>query len=163
MKTLIDQKDDEIHSNGNIVAPAVDGTILCAPWELSFNPTRLPRLPQLPDLSEESNESPPKLIQIAALDSQIIGLTDQGHVVKFSSLVDEQVTGEWKYVSLQPAEPRTLAETFQLPNFSEVDQVRSHTVFADAGNNRLNAPSSVKITHVIIAFSFKSPYRLTFV
>ncbi|KDQ26645.1 hypothetical protein PLEOSDRAFT_1043136 [Pleurotus ostreatus PC15] len=132
MKTLIDQKDDEIHSNGNIVAPAVDGTILCAPWELSFNPKRLPRLPQLPDLSEESNESPPKLIQIAALDSQIIGLTDQGHVVKFSSLVDEQVTGEWKY----------------LPNFSEVDQVRSHTVFADDGNNRLNAPSSVKITHI---------------
>ncbi|KAF4569685.1 hypothetical protein EYR40_008663 [Pleurotus pulmonarius] len=132
MKALIDQKHDEMHSNGAIVAPAVGGSILCAPWELSINPKRLPRLPQLPDLSGESNESPPKLIQIAALDSQIIGLTDQGHVVKFSSLVDEQVTGEWQY----------------LPNFSEVNQVRSHTAFADDGNNRLSAPSSVKITHI---------------
>ncbi|KAJ8456692.1 hypothetical protein ONZ45_g18618 [Pleurotus djamor] len=71
------------------------------------------------------------------MENQIIGLTDQGHVVKFCALSNESAArhGHWDY----------------LPKFSDVNLVRAHPVFKQPGDQsekHLEPPSTVKITHI---------------
>lgn len=69
---------------------------------------KLPDLPtyELPDLhlpgTEE--EAGTRLVKIAGLDCQIFGLTNKGHVVRYTGLINEAALttngGKWEYVSL---------------------------------------------------------------
>ncbi|KAL0953835.1 hypothetical protein HGRIS_005012 [Hohenbuehelia grisea] len=143
MAALIENKYREMDQQGDKKAKSVDGVIPCITWELSMDPFRLPSLPSLPKLSNSgSAENEPRLIKIAALDQHIIGLTNQGHVLKYGSLQDETkaVRGRWEY----------------LPNFSEAKRVREHPVFApDAGSEtdkRIDAPTDMQITHISAHF-----------
>jgi len=94
---------DAIHAQNGIMNDAglkahatAEGVIPCSTWELQHEPTMLPPLPQLPQLSSLSAE-PVKLVKIAALESQLIGLTNHGHVLKIS--VDSALRlGRWEYV-----------------------------------------------------------------
>lgn len=84
---------------------AQDGVIPCASWALEgVPPTRLPPLPTLPDLPHDQSEKEEiiQLIQIAAFDNNLIGLTNHGHVLKYGSLHNEEqaLQGRWEYVGL---------------------------------------------------------------
>ena len=79
----------------------------CYAWDLFADPVRLPPVPvqNLPDLSntnlppEKRNEGT-KLVKIAAMDNFIIGLTNKGHVLRYTKLYDEvqYELGRWEYV-----------------------------------------------------------------
>jgi SCF-associated factor 1 len=92
--------DEELH---HFAKPLPDGVIPCSTWDLETDPTRLPPLPALPQISTTGDETTPqetKIIKIAALDARIIALTNVGHVLLFSGVVDETAVlrGRWKYV-----------------------------------------------------------------
>jgi SCF-associated factor 1 len=69
-------------------------------------PTRLPPIPSLPDLPDnglQEERRQAQLIQIAAFDRHIVGLTNLGHILKItiSGGTDDEdggELGEWKYV-----------------------------------------------------------------
>lgn len=115
MLEIIEAKDEEMDRQGDKNAiptkedmiPGIPGVsrdvIPCATWDLAFEPTRLPAIPPLPDLLHTGRErlaEVTQLIQIAAFDNHIVGLTNQGHVLKYGSLHDETgvVQGRWDYV-----------------------------------------------------------------
>jgi len=104
MGVVIEQKMREMDIEGDKKALATeDGTIPCTTWDLDITPIRLPSIPFLPELL---NTGRPKtsqiteLVQIAAFDSHIVGLTNHGHVLKFGPLDDENNVsqGRWEYV-----------------------------------------------------------------
>lgn len=104
MGVVIEQKMREMNNEGDTKAHATeDGTIPCTTWDLDITPVRLPSIPILPELL---NTGRPKtsqiteLVQIAAFDSHIVGLTNHGHVLKFGPLDDENHVsqGRWEYV-----------------------------------------------------------------
>jgi len=104
MGVAIEQQMRDMDSEGDKKAQVTeDGTIPCATWHLDITPTRLPSIPSLPELL---NAGSPKtsqiteLVQIAAFDNHIVGLTNHGHVLKFGSLDDENSVshGRWEYV-----------------------------------------------------------------
>jgi SCF-associated factor 1 len=71
---------------------------------MEITPTRLPSIPPLPVLLNTGHPKTPQiteLVQIAAFDNHIVGLTNYGHVLKFGSLHDENGAsqGRWEYVS----------------------------------------------------------------
>jgi len=73
------------------------------------------------------------------LDGHLIALTNQGHVVLFSGLENENTfaTGRWKY----------------LPNFSELDRVRSISPFTPTDESPgIVPPQTMKITHISAHF-----------
>ena len=100
---VIEQKMREMDSEGNKRAPATeDGTIHCITWDLDITPVRLPSIPSLPELLNTGSRKTrqiTELVQIAAFDSHIIGLTNYGHVLKFGPLDDENSVsqGQWEY------------------------------------------------------------------
>ncbi|KAF8916268.1 regulator of chromosome condensation 1/beta-lactamase-inhibitor protein II [Mucidula mucida] len=114
-----------------------NGVIQCASWDLDTDPVVLPPLPALPQLntSDEDDETT-RIIQIAAYDCALVALTNKGHVVKFGSLSSDSTVsgGVWEY----------------LPQFSEVDHVRTHEAFKSSGN--VDPPQALKITHVSAHF-----------
>lgn len=81
-----------------------EGAVIpCATWTADFEPLRLPNLPSLPELAATGIEKKgpvPQLVKIAGMEGFMIGLTDQGHVLKFDSLHDETtaLNGRWEYV-----------------------------------------------------------------
>ena len=86
------------HPEGNVIP--------CVPWDLDLAPTRLPSIPSLPDLPDAGSREgtqQTQLIQIAAFDNHIVGLTNRGHVLKYGSLLseDEVLHGHWEYVSIR--------------------------------------------------------------
>lgn len=109
--------------------------IPCITWNVdSVDLTRLPPLPDLPPLRSSGNaeyNQPPRIIQIAGLDSRIVGVTNQGHVLIFGGLSNAAVVADsnWEY----------------LPHFSDLDVVRQHKTFA---GNLAAVPDVMKITHV---------------
>ena len=110
--------------------------IPCHTRENNSDPVKLPILPELPDLlgtglSEEDRRKGTKLIKIAALERNLFGLTNKGHVLVLDNLYKEDTTKTWYYV-------RKSAQTIlylhsnsdtQLPNFSEIDKVKKHWAF----------------------------------
>ncbi|KAJ7247638.1 regulator of chromosome condensation 1/beta-lactamase-inhibitor protein II [Mycena haematopus] len=140
----IDAKNASMDEARQFSAKALpDGVIPCATWDLEADPTRLPGLPVLPklattgDLDEVEEET--KIIKIAALDKRLVALTNRGHVVFFSSLDNENVVsgGRWQY----------------LPNFSELDRVRTMPPFTPTDESPgIGAPQTMKITHISAQF-----------
>ena len=107
MQVRIAAKNEEMDREGDKKAEVdSEDFIPCVTWDLHMNPTRLPPLPQLPKLPEANKSEEPDssvhLIQIAALDNNVVGLTDKGHVLKYHGLESETtaLSGRWEYVSL---------------------------------------------------------------
>jgi hypothetical protein len=106
MLTRIAEKNAQFDRAGGkkVTVSGSDDVIPCVTWDLQMNPIRLPALPHLPELSDtgEAGDSDENivLIQIAALDNNLVGLTNKGHVLKYSNLIDEAsvVRGKWEYV-----------------------------------------------------------------
>jgi len=105
MGEAIAQKMEDMDNEGDKkVLATEDGRIPCTPWDLDITPTQLPSIPSLPELLNTGNPKSSKmteLVQIAAFDNHIVGLTNYGHVLKFGSLNDENGAsqGRWEYVS----------------------------------------------------------------
>jgi len=96
LRGAIDARNVTMDAAGLKAHATEEGVIPCSAWELQQDPIMLPPLPQLPQLSSWSAE-PAKLVKIAALQSQLIGLTDHGHVLKIS--VESALRlGRWEYV-----------------------------------------------------------------
>ena len=82
-----------------------DGTVIpCHTWEINEDPVKLPALPDLPDLPatglpEDGRRKETKLIEIAALDDFLVGLTNKGHVLRLDGMNDEHSVRLWRYVS----------------------------------------------------------------
>ncbi|KAF8159521.1 regulator of chromosome condensation 1/beta-lactamase-inhibitor protein II [Crassisporium funariophilum] len=144
MKEIIDERNDAMDGEGDKKAlPTKEGVIPCVTWVMDMEPTRLPDLPALPrlrDTGNEQNTDPVQLIQIAAFDNHIVGLTNYGHVLKRGFLHDESGVsqGRWDY----------------LPQYSEAKAVGSHPVFSDGSNEggKLDPPQTMKITHITANF-----------
>jgi SCF-associated factor 1 len=106
MYNHIVSKNQEMDQDGDKKALASAGVIPCVTWDLSVDPIRLPGLPPLPELlntgTSESSDTETRLIQIAAFDAHLVGLTNKGHVLKFGDLSNESsfLQGHWEYVSL---------------------------------------------------------------
>uniref|UniRef100_A0A8H8CHF2 Uncharacterized protein n=1 Tax=Psilocybe cubensis TaxID=181762 RepID=A0A8H8CHF2_PSICU len=142
MGEAIQQKMEEMNSEGDKKAYATeDNLIPCIPWGVDIMPTRLPPIPTLPELANTTNTNTmTELIQIAAFDNHIVGLTNYGHVLKYGSLHDESGVpfGRWEY----------------LPQFSEVDSLKIHTTFSGRTTDsaKLEAPHTIQITHLSANF-----------
>jgi SCF-associated factor 1 len=104
MSEILEAKDEEMDRQGNKKAiPTKENVIPCVTWDLDFEPTRLPTIPPLPDLLHTGREKlteVTQLIQIAAFDNHIVGLTNHGHVLKYGALHDDTgvIHGRWDYV-----------------------------------------------------------------
>ncbi|KAJ7760599.1 regulator of chromosome condensation 1/beta-lactamase-inhibitor protein II [Mycena metata] len=130
MKEQIEAKNASLDedSGRRFLAKATDGVIPC-----------------LTTTGDDVNaEREIKIIKIAALDGYLIALTNQGHVVLFSGLENENTfaTGRWKYVN-----------SFSFPNFSELDRVRSMSPFTPTDESPgIVPPQTMKITHISAHF-----------
>ena len=158
----------------NAIIPDDRTVIPCRTWEINMDPVKLPILPNLPDLlgtglPEEERRKETKLIRIAALSRNLVGLTNKGHVLMLVKLVNEKFTGTWHYVCKSAWTILCLYSNgdIQLPNFSEIDKVKSHPAFhATTGDDGQERPPEVElssdtmlITHVshIASISSGSP------
>lgn len=103
MLTQIAAKNAQFDREGGkkVKVAGSEDVIPCVTWDLHMDPIRLPNLPPLPELGE-ANESDENIVltQIAALDNNLVGLTNKGHVLKYGNLVDETSAagGQWEYV-----------------------------------------------------------------
>lgn len=82
--------------------PTQDRVVPCTCWDLDGQLFGiLPSIPDLPNLISSSEGEGTRLVQIAGLDNEIVGLTTHGHVLKFRGLVDETVMRQsrWEYVN----------------------------------------------------------------
>lgn len=153
--------DERIASLGDRVIPdfnSKDKLLRCDMQILRFDPKILPPLPSsLPRLTPgECLKEKPKLVKIAAMHSHLIGLSNEGHVLKFCELHNEYDSdwGYWEYVRfnmyiISGISTSTLHFSLQLPFFSEVDRVRTHPLFCQSSGGRgLIPPESLRITHV---------------
>ena len=117
MKVIADRKKDELDSSENAELKAAakarptvaePNVVPCYWWVLhGADPVRLPpipaeRLPVLPGtgLSQEDRDKETKLVKIASLDNNILGLTNKGHVLRYGELYGEETyrAGRWEYV-----------------------------------------------------------------
>ena len=107
----LDSSDDERFKAATQARPAEaePNVVPCHSWALhGADPVRLPPIPasSLPvlgyaGLSQDILDQETMLVKIAALDNNIIGLTNKGHVLRYGQLYDEEeyLTGRWEYVS----------------------------------------------------------------
>ena len=117
LKVIADRKKDELDSSENAELKAAakarptvaePNVVPCYWWVLhGADPVRLPpipaeRLPVLPGtgLSQEDRDEETKLVKIASLDNNILGLTNKGHVLRYGELYGEETyrAGRWEYV-----------------------------------------------------------------
>lgn len=98
MVRIIEDHDDAVGAQHRKVLATSNNVIPCSTWYLTRDPIKLPLLPSLPALLDTKET---KLTKIAAFDNNLIGLTNQGHVLKFDCLSDEDTVtrGQWTYVS----------------------------------------------------------------
>lgn len=96
--------ETEVRGNRKYVAKYIN----CHAWDLNVDPVRLPPVPghDLPVLADtallpKEQHEEIKLVKIAAMDNFIIGLTNKGHVLRYTKLYDEEQykDGRWEYVS----------------------------------------------------------------
>lgn len=112
MLEAIQGKFNELNAVNNHDSKAIpeegQDSIPCYIWDLlTANPVRLrpiPRdLPRLPatGLSDDADSEETRLIKIAGLDNNLIGLTNKGHVLRYNNLEGEEnyQRGQWEYVS----------------------------------------------------------------
>jgi len=153
---------DEDESTRAIVPDG--GTVIpCHTWEMNVDPIKLPIPPDLPDLpmtglSEEERRMETKFIKISAFYHGFVGLTNKGHVLKVNQFAGQDSFDIWHYVSRSA---RMIGYFFlnrdtQLPNFSEINEVKKHPAFhTTTGNDGQETPPRVEfssdtmlITHV---------------
>ncbi|CAE6509498.1 unnamed protein product [Rhizoctonia solani] len=120
----------------------------CVCMDFQYHPTRLPPIPDdLPTLHPNllAPDAPPKLIQIAAGDKFVVGLTDGGHVLKLDlptyneSEIGRMITRgdlSWNY----------------LPKFCDVTHVRNEPGFRPQGQEHTPALEDLKVTHISAQF-----------
>ncbi|KAF9240700.1 regulator of chromosome condensation 1/beta-lactamase-inhibitor protein II [Melanogaster broomeanus] len=120
--TAMDEMGSRVH--------ATDGVIPCSGWELPKDPHKLPELPRLPMLVSGAKDLDVHLIKIAALDNHLVGLTNQGHVLKIL-VQNGGIAGReaWEY----------------LPHFSESEKINEHMTSA---SSELQASQHIRITHI---------------
>lgn len=125
-KELIDEKMQELDSSDDEILKAAakarptdsePDVVPCHWWVLQgVDPVRLPPIPvsSLPELqytgiAQDRLDEETKLVKIASLDNNIIGLTNKGHVLRYGELYDEERchTGRWEYVSDTTSSPDT--------------------------------------------------------
>lgn len=86
-----------------------NGMIPCQPWELDAEPLRLPSLPALPDLAEPDRDAVHvSLDKLYGTWKSLIGVTNQGHVVKIEVSRDRDPVG-WTYLP-HYSDPRLVRE-----------------------------------------------------
>ena len=101
---IVESKMREMDAEGDKRSHPDEHIIPCVTWGLDVVPLRLPAIPSLPEILDNGVENelyPIVLIQIAAFDNNVVGLTNQGHVLKYNSLHSEVEVpqGRWEYVS----------------------------------------------------------------
>ncbi|KAH9940813.1 RCC1/BLIP-II [Epithele typhae] len=129
-------------------AKVIKGTpdvVPCHWWIMEgVDPVRLPPIPveHLPQLrftglSREELEKETKLVKVAGYDRNLIGLTNKGHVLRYTNLISETdyQQGRWEY----------------LPLFSDVDKLKELPVY-NANDAPLAAPETMHITHISASF-----------
>jgi len=126
---------------GSKVHMSSDGSLPCATFPLHVDPVRLSPLPQLPQLGSAARDIDRKIVKIAALDGYIIGLTNEGHVLKYAVGNEDTIArGTWEY----------------LPNFSETERIRRHPTFSPSESERdgepIEPPEAVRINHISAHF-----------
>ncbi|KAI9060932.1 RCC1/BLIP-II [Trametes sanguinea] len=158
MKAIIDEKNEELNSIENadlkIAAKARinqndPGVIPCYWWVMhGADPVRLPAIPaeNLPilrktGLTQEQLDEETKLVKIAGLDNCIIGLTNQGHVLRYERLAgeDEYQQGRWEY----------------LPYFSDLERLREHAIYRPSEESDaplVSPPETLCINHISASF-----------
>ncbi|TBU47471.1 RCC1/BLIP-II [Dichomitus squalens] len=157
LKEIIDQKAEELDKLDNEELKAAakarpteaePNVVPCYWWVLhGADPVRLPpipsgSLPALPHtgLTQEALDEETKLVKIAALDNNIIGLTNKGHVLRYGELYgeDEYQQGRWEY----------------LPLFSDVQQIKNKFASTTSDNSSpgYSPPDSMLITHISASF-----------
>ncbi|KAH8093827.1 RCC1/BLIP-II [Cristinia sonorae] len=136
---------DGIEGSKAIPSDEEPNVIPCYIWTLEgVDPVRLPPIPhQLPDLlatglSEEENRKETRLVKIAGMDNNLIGLTNKGHVLRFNKLSGENkyLQGSWEY----------------LPYFSDVAKMAELDIFSSESENPLPVPQTMHITHISAHF-----------
>lgn len=131
----IDDHNDIMDREGLRVIEMEEGVIPCATWQLHYDPHRLPDLPSLPSLSCGSYAKDIRLVKIAAMEHHLVGLTNQGHVVKFCLHGGELSRWTtWEY----------------LPLFSDPDKIKEQVSSVVPG---IQLPDSILITHISAQFS----------
>lgn len=95
----------ELDRDGTTKATIPDGGTIIPrhTWEIKKDPVKLPILPDLPDLPgtglpEEERRKETQLIKIAAFINCLVGLTNQGHVLKLDGMDREDSIQVWRYV-----------------------------------------------------------------
>ncbi|KAF9006072.1 regulator of chromosome condensation 1/beta-lactamase-inhibitor protein II [Cyathus striatus] len=151
MHNRIQQKFETMNLDGDKKAPSTPNReISCVTWKLDMDPVRLPSIPTLPELSSTGNRSDkryPQLVKIAALDRNIIGLTNEGHVLQFGGLDNETSAsqGRWEY----------------LPKFSDINEIRENLTLQNSASNGKNGgfpPKTMQITHISANFMYFTAY-----
>jgi len=148
MGRVFSDKMSEMNNEGSTKAEVIGGhEIPCVIWEMRQDPFHLPPIPELPvlqrnGLTDDEQSEPTKLIKIAALDNNLIGLTNKGHVLKFYGLDNETVytSGRWEY----------------LPKFSDVKEIRNRVVFNSSSSPSVSgseSPHTMRITHITAHFT----------
>ncbi|CAL1714557.1 unnamed protein product [Somion occarium] len=119
--------------------------IPCYTWELAMDPVRLPGIPvnSLPDLvhtglSHDARQEETVLTKIAVTENSLIGLTNKGHVLRYTRLFNENsyLLGLWEY----------------LPYFSDLAKVRDCGPFADGSADHIDPPQMMHINHISAHF-----------
>ncbi|PIL24865.1 hypothetical protein GSI_12752 [Ganoderma sinense ZZ0214-1] len=146
-----DSSDDEVFVAATKARPSESepSVVPCHWWVLhGADLVRLPPIPasSLPEirgtgLAQDALDRETKLVKIAALDNNIIGLTNKGHVLRYGELYggEENLTGHWEY----------------LPLFSDVEQIKDKFASSDPDTNAnpgLTLPDTMLITHVSASF-----------
>ncbi|KAF4611294.1 hypothetical protein D9613_006938 [Agrocybe pediades] len=164
MGEAVERKMQDMDSQDDMRAYATDELeIPCIAWGMDIMPARLTPIPALPELTSTGKiqeSKPVALIQIAAFDNHIVGLTNYGHVLKYGALHDQTGPphGRWEYVSKilleAPAwEVSAINGSTQLPQFSEQEKILQHPVFSDPNNgDKLKPPGRIQITHLSANF-----------
>ena len=132
------------------------GTVIpCHTWEVNVDPVKLLMPLYLPDLPmtglpEEERRKETKLIKIAACNTSLVGLTNKGHVLKVDGLISEEDNiWVWGYVSKNTRIIwcSFLNRDMQLPNYSEIDKVKTHPAFHKTkGNDGEERPPQVELS-----------------
>jgi len=164
-KVMAELDEDE---STRAIVPDGETVIPCHTWEMNMDLVKLPIPPDLPDLpmtglSEEERRKETKFIEISAFWDGFVGLTNKGHVLKVNQFAGQDSFDIWHYVS---GSARMIGYPFlnrdtQLPNFSEIDEVKKNPAFhTTTGNDGRGKPPQVELssdTMLITHVSYIAP------
>ncbi|KAI0794449.1 RCC1/BLIP-II [Fomes fomentarius] len=156
----LDYTDDVELKAASMARPSEDepDVVPCYWWVLQgAELIRLPAIPtgRLPKLEctglEDDPEESIRLVKIAGLDNNILGLTNKGHVLRYGSLNREDTyqNGCWEY----------------LPFFSDIKQIRTLPAYTRHGENEgpaVTPPETLRITHISASFNTFFAYSTDF-